>query len=181
MIHSPVKRPAPARARSNALYLLPLAVAATVAILTAKGVISGPHPCSAGTHQNPSEEFEFGQAWSGNRSVPAFDIDDRYATDLVRVQRLLAAWPANKPKGAYFVLGRTDDLDSLRLTISEFEGRFNSRANYPCTIAHDFVWGVGRGPQAPWKPPDCTLRACQFWIPHPVHPVTTSRRHYRQQ
>lgn len=157
MMHSPVKRPAPARARSNALYLLPLAVAATVAILTAKGVISGPQPCSSGPHhgQNPSAEFEFGQAWSGNRSAPAFNIDDRYATDLERVQRLLAAWPANKPKGAYFVLGRMDDLDSLRLTISEFEGRFNSRANYPCTIAREFVGGgCGRGAKSLTKPLD---------------------------
>src|SRR4051812_43420892 len=43
----------------------------------------------------------------------------------------------NRVKAAIVILARNNDIDGLNSTISQFEGRFNSKFNYPYVFLND--------------------------------------------
>ncbi|KFM24039.1 Glycolipid 2-alpha-mannosyltransferase 1 [Auxenochlorella protothecoides] len=65
----------------------------------------------------------------------------RSEDDLRRAAALLASWPENKPKAAYFVLARQADLQGVIQSVGDLEARFNRKARYPYIFVNDAEFG----------------------------------------
>lgn len=71
--------------------------------------------------------------------APAEDDSGGGAADRRRLQALLAAWPAGKPRAAILVLARNSEAAALNSSMAELEARYNSLPGrgYPWLFLND--------------------------------------------
>lgn len=101
------------------LGLLLAAVAAVTVLLHSRTAV--PRPVSAPTY---TPEDPDGRSY----------VQTRYREDAGALARLMATWPADKPRAAIFILARNVEAVGVVQSLRQLEATFNGNASamYPC-------------------------------------------------